>query len=123
MLVQISKALQKERFANREPVPGSLARTCPEARSHVDFVRVAHFAQDDIVGHTEPLGLLQNVYPKRRPGFIDSLSQGRAQSADCPDSGTISFLGDQCCATHLELFVSVDLLQGRGEIRSCGPDL
>src|SRR5208282_2437068 len=37
----------KERFANAEPVPGSLTRTCPEARSHVDFVRVAHFAQDD----------------------------------------------------------------------------
>ncbi len=37
-----------ERFANGEPVPGARSRTCPEARSHVDVVRAAHFAQDDI---------------------------------------------------------------------------
>src|SRR5208282_6311383 len=60
----------KERFANGEPVPGSLARTCPEARSHVDFVQkllrhvrssgllasssAAHFAQDDTPWRTTP---------------------------------------------------------------------
>src|SRR5208282_568607 len=43
-----------ERFANAEPVPASHSRSCPEARSHVDFVRVAHFAQDDTQWHRAP---------------------------------------------------------------------
>src|SRR5262249_20362055 len=34
----------KERFADGEPVPASLARSCPRS---FDFVRIAHCAQDD----------------------------------------------------------------------------
>jgi len=41
----------KERLANTEPVPASLAR-----RGSFDFVRVAHFAQDDTQWHQAPFG-------------------------------------------------------------------
>src|SRR5262244_1749653 len=41
--------ITSERFADREPVPGSLARTCPRS---FGFVRVAHFAQDDAERHS-----------------------------------------------------------------------
>jgi hypothetical protein len=37
-------ASARKRFADEEPVPASLARSCPRS---FDFVRVAHFAQDD----------------------------------------------------------------------------
>src|SRR5208282_1566229 len=43
----------KERFANAEPVPASLARSCPRS---FDFVRGAHFSQDDTQWHKTPLG-------------------------------------------------------------------
>src|SRR5262249_33838764 len=41
--------ITSERFADEEPVPGSLARTCPRS---FGFVRVAHFAQDDTERHS-----------------------------------------------------------------------
>src|SRR5208282_2074387 len=53
----------KERFANAEPVPGSLARTCPRS---FDFVRVAHFAQDDTHWHQAPFWSLAKVFGGRR---------------------------------------------------------
>jgi len=36
----------KERFANKEPVPASLARSYPRS---LNFVRGAHFVRDDMV--------------------------------------------------------------------------
>jgi hypothetical protein len=43
----------KERFANKEPVPASLARSCPRS---LDFVRDAHFVRDDILGLSSRFG-------------------------------------------------------------------
>jgi hypothetical protein len=39
--------ISKDRFAISKPVPASLARSCPEASSHVHCARVASFGQDD----------------------------------------------------------------------------
>ena len=54
----------KERFAYEEPVPASLARSCPRS---FDFARVARFAQDD----TAVLNFFEEVALSVRLGQSD----------------------------------------------------